>query len=192
MALSVTGLRSGIAFKHNGDPYLVLSYEHIKSGRGNATIKVRVKNLRTGFILEKGFLSGASVEEAILEKENVQFLYSNAGEYTFIKSGTYEQFTVPAQLLEGKEGFLKEGLPVTLLVYDDRPISLQLPLTVELRVVETGPGVRGDSVSNVFKKAVLETGLALQVPLFIQAGDLVRLSTESGHYVERVKKEEKK
>lgn len=184
--ISVTELRAGTTFSHQDQIYQVLSYEHIKMGRGSANVKVRAKNLRTGATVEKSFISGAEVEEINLTKKKVQFLYVEGQNFHFMDSQTFEQFELSANLLGPVAKFLKEGMEVTLLAYQEEPLALALPPKMKLKVKETGPGIRGDSATNIFKEAILENELKVKVPLFIKEGDTVVVDTRTGEYAERV------
>ncbi|MDP3998224.1 MAG: elongation factor P [Patescibacteria group bacterium] len=182
-----TNLRTGTSFEDGGQIYLVLSYEHIKMGRGSANIKVKVKNLRSGAMTEKSFISGARVEEIDLEKKKAQYLYADNEGFHFMENVTFEQFILGKELLGTQTKFLKDGMEVSVLSYGEEPLAVDLPLKMEFKVVEAGAGVRGDSVSNVYKDAILENGLKAKVPLFIKDGDKVLVDTRTGEYVERVK-----
>lgn len=185
--ISVTDLRSGVTFEDQGQIYEVLSYEHIKMGRGSANIKVKIRNLRTGSTTEKSFISGARVQDITPEKRKVQYLYTdNLGCY-LMDSQTFEQFNLDQGKVGDKAKFLKEGMEVSLLTFEGEPLSLDLPTKMEFKVAETDPGFRGDSVSNIYKDAVLENGFKIKVPLFIKTGELIRVDTRTGMYVERAK-----
>ena len=185
--IPVTDLRAGRVFKDSQGVWEVIEYKHIKVGRGGATIRVKAKNLKSGTSLEKTFNSGQRVEDVEVAKKKGQYLYSDAQNAVFMDPATFEQFGLAKQVLAGKEGFLKEGETYDLAVVDDQVISVEFPKLVVLTVAETGPGVKGDTVSNVYKDATLENGLKIKVPLFINVGDKVRVDTRSGEYVERVK-----
>ena len=186
MALSVTELRKGTVFAEEGIPFLVLDYSHTKMGRGTANIKVKVRNLKTGATLEKTFTSGASVEEAEVTRRKGQYLYADSEKCHFMDPQSFEQFSTPFSVAEGAAKFLPEGAKVDILSYRNEPLSVQLPLKVDLKVVETGPSEKGDTRSAATKEAVLETGYKLQVPMFVKVGDTIRINTETGKYVERV------
>ncbi len=183
--ISVNDLRSGIAFEEDGNIYKVLSFEHIKMGRGSANIKVKVKNLRSNSITEKGYTNGGFVHDIDLEKKEFQFLYSDAEYAYFMDPRTFEQRLIPVKNLTGVK-FLKEGESVTLSFYKDEPLDLILPPKVSLKIVDTTPGTRGNSASNVYKDAVLENGMGIRVPLFIDTGDSVVVDTRDGSYTKRV------
>lgn len=191
--ISVTDLRAGVVFEEDGQLLKVLKYEHVKLGRGTATIKVKVKNLRTGSTTEKTFISGARVQEANLVKKEAQFLYvENRGQkveegiYVFMDPVTFEQFNISGGKITEEARFLQEGMKVQLLFFADEPLSLELPIKMEFKVVRADPGVRGNSATNIFKDAILENGLKIRVPLFVEEEDLVRVDTRTGEYVERV------
>lgn len=183
--IRVNELRKGEVFKENGQPFVVIKYNHVKMGRGNAVIKIKAKNLKTGSVLEKSFLSGGSVEEADVEKVKVQYLYKAGENYSFMDSVSYETFDLSKSFLATDVDFLKEGNTYQLLKFEGESVSLELPLNLILKVSETGSGFKGNSVTNMMKAAVLETGLNTQVPNFINEGDFIKVDTRSGEYVER-------
>lgn len=185
--IPVTGLRAGTVFRDPQGVWEVASYKHTKIGRGGATIRVKVKNLKNGSTLEKTFNSGQKVEDAEVEKKKGQFLYADTKNLVFMDPESFEQFSLPKGAADGKEIFLQEGKPYNLLVAEGDVISIDLPKLVVLKIAETGPGVKGDTVSNVYKQATLENGLVLNVPLFIKSGDSIKVDTRSKDYVERVK-----
>lgn len=185
--INVNDLRNGTTFQDGGNLFEVLEYSHTKMGRGTATIRVKVKNLRTLATTEKTFISSARVEEAQLEKIAGQFLYKDDSDVTFMDPVTFDQFPVPVVVLSGQEKYLKEGENYSLNSFEGKVLSVDLPRTVILKIVEAPPGVRGDTVSNVYKEATVENGIKVKVPLFINPGDSVKVDTRSGEYVERVK-----
>lgn len=185
--LVVSELRAGTIFEQDGELWQVLSYEHIKLGRGSATIKVKVKNLKTGSTTEKGFINGAKVHDVTVDKKELQFLYKDEGNAYFMYPTTYEQITIPLKIIEG-DAFLKEGDTYMIAFLDDEALSIALPPKVVLQVTDTAPGVKGNSASNVFKDAVLENGIKTKVPLFINMGDKIRVDTRTGAYTERAEK----
>ncbi len=182
--ISVTSLRAGTTFEENGEIFVVLTYEHIKMGRGSANVKIKTRNLRTGSITEKSFISHAQVSDIPLEKKEFQFLYKDSENAYFMNQTNFEQVTVPLKLLFGNE-FLKEGEIATLQLYHEEPLDLILPPKVTLKVKETAPGVKGDSASNVYKDAILENGIKVRVPLFIDEGDSIVVDTRDGSYTKR-------
>jgi elongation factor P len=185
--IGVQDLRKGTTFiDDDGNLYVVLDYLHNKQGRGNATIKTKLRNLRTGATIERSFQSGGRVQDVRLDTHQVQFLYRDGDLYHFMDTETYEQPVLGADVLGEHAPFLKEGTTVELLTYDGQPIDIDLPTTVDLRVVETAPGYKGDTASGGGKPARLETGVSVTVPFFVNVGDTIRVDTRTGAYVTRV------
>lgn len=185
--LNVTDLRNGAVFKEAGQVFQVLSYEHTKMGRGSGNVKVKVRNLKSSATTEKSFITGARVEEANIEKKKAQFLYQDGQEFVFMDPVSFEQFSVNRNALGEQARFLREGLEVTLVLLEGEALGIELPITLVYEVAETGPGERGNTVSNVYKEAILDNGLVVKVPMFMNIGDKVRVDTRTGEYVERVK-----
>ncbi|MBI2329878.1 elongation factor P [Candidatus Daviesbacteria bacterium] len=187
MALNVTDLRNGTYFKEGKDILLVLTYEHVKTGRGSGNIKVKVRNLRTGSVVEKSFITGARVDEADVEKKKTQFLYRDGDTFNFMDPQSFEQFSVSSEVIGDQAKFLKDGLEVILIVSNEEALGLELPMSLVYTISETGPGEKGNTVSNVFKEATLDNGLIVKVPMFMKVGERVKVDTRSGEYIERVK-----
>lgn len=185
--LNVTELRNGAVFKESGQLLQVINYEHIKMGRGSGTIKVKVKNLKTGSIVERSFQTGARVDEANVEKKKTQYLYFDGENYNFMDPVSFEQFLLPTNVLGEQAKYLKEGLEITLLISEEEPISIELPNSIVYTIKETGPGEKGNTVSNVYKEAVMDNDLIVKVPMFMDAGEKIKVDTRTGEYVERVK-----
>jgi elongation factor P len=185
--IGVQDLRKGTTFvDDDGNLYVVLDYQHNKQGRGNASIKTKLRNLRSGATTDKTFQSGARVQDVRLDTHQVQYLYRDGDIYHFMDTETYEQPALSADMLGEHAEFMKEGVTVELLMYEGQPIDVQLPTTVDLRVVETPPGYKGDTASGGGKPAKLETGVTVTVPFFVNPGDTVRVDTRDGSYVTRV------
>ncbi len=185
--IGVQDLRKGTTFvDDDGNLYMVLDYLHNKQGRGNATIKTKLRNLRTGATTERSFQSGGRVQDVRLDTQTVQYLYRDGDLYHFMDTETYEQPVLSSELLGEHADYLKEGMNVEVLVYEGQPIDIQLPTTVDLKVVETAPGYKGDTASGGGKPARLETGVTVTVPFFVNIGDTVRVDTRTGDYVTRV------
>ena len=182
--ISVNDLRAGVTFEEDGSIYKVISFEHIKMGRGSANIKVKVRNLRSGSITEKGFTNGVVVKDIFLSKQEYQFLYKDSENAYFMDPITFEKKVVTLKAFAGTE-YLKDGERATLSFFDDEPLDLILPPKATLKVVETDPGVKGDSASNMYKDAVLENGIKTRVPLFIDEGNSVVVDTRDGTYTKR-------
>lgn len=183
--IGVTDLRAGTAFEEDGQSFMVISYEHIKMGRGSANIKVKVKNIMTGAIVEKSYINGAKVQPVSVSKKEMQYLYKDDENTFFMDPATYEQITIPLSVLGDDHIYLKEGetFPLSLLKGD--PMGVVLPPKMTFEVTETAPGAKGNSATNVFKEAILENGLKTKVPLFIDTGDKIRVDTRTGAYSEK-------
>lgn len=184
--ISVTELRAGTVFEENNQYLLVLSYEHIKVARGSGTVKVKVQNLETGANTEKSFQTGARVQDVNVERKKVQYLYTDDKVYVMDMT-SYEQFELDRKLVEGMAKYLKEGLEITLFSVEGKPLYLEIPKIVDYRVTQTGGSARGNTVGASYKDAVLENGLVVKVPLFLKNGEMIRVDTRSGEYVERAK-----
>lgn len=182
--ISVTELRAGTVFEEEGKLLQVLSYEHIKMGRGSANIKVKVKDIKSGATINKSFINGARVNDVRLDKKDFQFLYKDNNSAYFMNPVTFEQVDISLNKLEGHE-FLKEGENFSVSFFENEPLSLNLPPKMKLVVAETGPGVKGNSATNVFKDAIMENGIKTKVPLFIKIGDTLSIDTRTGQYTEK-------
>ena len=183
--IPVTDLRKGVVFELDGDIYRVLEYQHHKPARGHAYIKTRVINLRTGTILEKTFNSGDRVQDLRLDHRTVEYLYSDGDLYYFMDVETYEQIPLPKNTLGNAVNYLTENMRLQLSTHEGEPLGIELPVTVDLEVTHTEPGVRGDTASAATKPATVATGLVVQVPLFVNVGDVIRIDTRDGSYVTR-------
>lgn len=185
--ISVTELRAGAMFEERGEYFLVLSYEHIKMGRGSGTIRVKIKNLGTGVNIEKTFNTGAKVQDVNLDRKKVQYLYQDSSGIHVMDTQTFEQFAVSKRLVEDIIKFLKEGMELTLVSAYQNRLFIEIAKIVEYKVTQTGGSSRGNTVGASYKDAVLENGLVVKVPLFIKLGDIVRVNTQTGEYVGRGK-----
>ncbi len=185
--LNVNDLRNGAVFKDEAGIWQVLNFEHIKMGRGSGNVKVKVKNLKSGSTTEKSFITGARVDEADVEKKKAQYLYSDGDNFYFMDPVSFEQFPLPKAVLGNQAGFLQEGLEVQLIVSGELALGMEMPNSLVYTVSETGPGEKGNSVSNVYKDAVMDNGLSIKVPMFIKNGDKVKVDTRTGEYLERAK-----
>lgn len=184
--ITATELRKGVTFELEGQLHRVLDYQHTQLGRGSANIRVKVKNLNTGTISEKVFGSNGRFQDVRLETRQVQYLYADGDLHYFMDLETYEQPALPREQLGEGMRYLKEGVVVNLLAWDGRPVEVELPTTVDLRVTRTDPGFRGDTATGGTKPATVETGLTVQVPLFVQQGETIRVDTRTGSYITRV------
>ena len=184
--IDVNDLRKGVTFELDNTLYKVLDYEHHKPGRGKATIRVKARNLRTGTILDKSFISGDRVQDIRLDYHNVQYLYNDGELYHFMDLDTYEQPAISSKIIGDAAGYLKEGLEVKLTFYQNEALDIDLPITVDLAVVKAEVSVRGDTATGVTKKVTIETGLEVQVPNFVEEGNTIRGDTRTGSYITRV------
>lgn len=184
--IDVNDLRKGVTFELDGSLFKVLEYSHNKPGRGNATIRIKARNLRTGATIEKTFNSGTEVQDARLEYHMVQYLYNDGELYFFMDQETFEQPGIPKEVLGDSAGFLKEGMEVKLTFYKDEPLDVELPTSVDLLVTHAEVAVKGDTATGVTKKVTVETGAVVDVPYFVNEGDTIRVDTRTGAYVTRV------
>jgi elongation factor P len=180
-------LKKGLKIDIDGEPYLIVDFEFVKPGKGQALYKCRLKNLITGVQFDRTYRSGDRFEPADLYEEEMEFLYKESLTYCFMNTKTYEQIHLNEEQVGTARHFLKENMSVTMLFFKDRPIGITLPIFVDLKVVKADPGVRGDTATGATKPVTLETGYVVQVPLFIEEGEVLRLDTRSGEYVSRVK-----
>jgi elongation factor P len=184
--IDVNDLRKGVTFELDNSLYKVLDYHHHKPGRGNATIRIKAINLRTGTTLEKTFQSGERVQDVRLDYHNVQFLYHDGELYHFMDLDTYDQPAISGTVLGDSAQYLKEGMEVKLTFYQGEPLDIDLPTSVDLLVTQADVAVRGDTATGVTKRVTTETGLQVMVPSFVVEGDVVRVDTRTGAYVTRV------
>jgi elongation factor P len=178
--------RNGMTLEMDGQLYRIVEFQHVKPGKGGAFVRTKLKNLRTGQVIDRTLNAGEKVAEADVRDDQVQFLYEAGGTFHFMNMESFDQFELPKETLGGQEAFLKEGMVISLVTHEGRALTAELPNFVELAIREAEPGVRGNTVSNLYKSAVLESGATVQVPLFIQEGDVVKVDTRTGRYVERV------
>ncbi|MFC4078239.1 elongation factor P [Salinithrix halophila] len=183
--VSTNEFRTGLTIELDGDVWQVIEFQHVKPGKGAAFVRSKLRNLRNGNIAERTFRAGEKMGRAHVETRQTQFLYESGGEYTFMDNETYDQINIPGDKLERELKFLKENMNVNLVLYQGETLGVDLPNTVELEVVETDPGIRGDTATGGTKPAKLETGLVVQVPLFINQGDRLIIDTRKEEYVSR-------
>ena len=187
MALSITDLKKGTVFQCQGEPFRVVDYKQKVMGRGGSIVNVRIKSLLDGKVLEKTFKGNEQLDSADVTSQTVQYLYNDGSGFFFMNEKSFEQFEVSADLVGDSAGFLKEGDQVQLQFFDGRPISVELPKNVPLRVTYTENAVKGDTSSAITKDATLETGLTIKVPAFVKTGDIISVDTSTGTYRERTK-----
>ncbi|UCE62594.1 MAG: elongation factor P [Nitrospirota bacterium] len=185
--ISTSEFRNGSRLEIEGEPYYIVEFQHVKPGKGGAFVRTKLKGYRTGSVIDRTFRSGEKFDEPNLEERDMQFLYSGGDDYTFMDTESYEQFTYLKKQLGANTDLLKENTVAKILVYHGQPISMELPIFLELKVVETDPGIRGDTASGGNKPAVVETGAVIKVPLYLEAGEIIKVDTRSREYVERVR-----
>ncbi len=185
---STADFKNGLCIKYNNDLYTITEFQHVKPGKGPAFVRTKLKNIKTGRVIDNTFTAGVKVETVRIENREYQFLYSDDMGYHFMDQNTFEQLTIEEHLINAPQ-FLKEGNNVNILVFadEDMPISCELPPFVELEVTYTEPGIKGDTATNTLKPAKVETGAEVNVPLFINEGEKIKIDTRSGAYSERVK-----
>lgn len=175
----------GRIIKINNDPFIIIRTDHHKMGRGGAVLKVKCRNLINGNVLERTYQGTEKAEEAETETKQAEFMYKDKGEAYFMNSSSYEQFSLPLEELGEAAKFLKEGTNVDVFYFENKPVSVSLPVKMNFKVVSAPPSVKGNSAGNVTKQVEIETGTLINVPLFINEGDLIKINTETGEYVER-------
>ncbi len=177
--------RNGLIIKLDGQLYAIVEFQHVKPGKGGAFVRTKLKQIPDGYVIDKTFRAGEKVAEVRVERRSYQYLYTNDDLYYLMDAETYDQIPVSRGLVEDALPYLKEGINVTVLMDGEKPIAVELPLFVELAVAETEPGVRGDTAQGGSKSAKLETGAVVSVPLFIEVGDMLKIDTRTGRYIER-------
>ncbi|HWS45502.1 MAG TPA: elongation factor P [Acidimicrobiia bacterium] len=185
MSISTNDLKNGMALDLPEGLMTVVEFQHVKPGKGGAFVRTKLKNVRSGAVLDRTFRADEKVPLAMIDKREMQFLYREGADYVFMDNETYEQLHVPQGSVGSAVNYLKEGDTAVLPTYKDEIIGIDLPAAVELSVTDTEPGMQGDRVSGARKPATLETGLVVQVPLFVNVGDRVKVDTRSGEYLSR-------
>jgi elongation factor P len=185
--IAATQIKRGMTIKLNGELYRVFSFQHITPGNWRGMVQTKLKSVKSGSIIEHRFRSEDRIEQAYLETHEMEYLYSDGTDYYFMNTESFEQFHLPADLLEDSIPYLTPNIKIQVEFYENRPIGIDLPASVVLKVVSTEPAIKGATVSNVNKPATLETGLVIQVPPFVGEGEVIRVDTSEGKYLERVK-----
>ena len=178
--------RNGLKIEIDNEPFVIVEFQHVKPGKGGAFVRTKLKSLLSGNVLDKTFRSGEKVGKPQLEEKEMQYLYSSDNQYHFMDTKTYEQLFLTEEQLGISKNYLQENIVVKVLFYNGQPIGVDVPIFVNLRITETDPGVRGDTATGGTKPAVLETGATVQVPLFLNIGDTIKVDTRTGQYIERV------
>jgi len=184
--IATNQFKNGMTIELSKEIYSIVSFQHVKPGKGGAFVRTRLKNLQTGNFMDKTFRSGEKVEQAFLEEKKIQFLYRKATTYHFIDQNTFEEIELFQENLSGREKFLKETMVLSMRIWGKKIIGIELPNFVQLKVSDTGPGSRADTVTAANKTAILETGAQIAVPLFVNKGDMIKVDTRSDEYVSRV------
>jgi elongation factor P len=185
MATTTNDLKNGMVLDQDGKLVQVVEFQHVKPGKGPAFVRTKLRNVRTGAVVEKTFRAGEKVERVTIDNREMQFLYRDGDDYVFMDNETYEQRHVPSAALGDTANFLIDGAAVQLRLHGEEIVGSELPASVELTVAQTEPGIQGDRVSGATKPATLETGHTLQVPLFVNIGDKLKVDTRSGEYITR-------
>lgn len=183
--LSINELKSGLTILVDNQVYLIIETQHVKPGKGSAFVRTKLKNIKTGLILEKTFRS-EEIEEAFLEQHKLQFLYPSGSSYVFLDQENFEEVPINKDVLKEKVKFLKDNIEATAYSYKGEILNIELPNSIEVKIIETEPGVRGDTAKSGTKPAKIETGAIIQVPLFINIGDTIKIDTRTGEYTERI------
>jgi len=183
--ISVNDFKTGLTIEVDGDIYTVIDFQHVKPGKGAAFVRSKLKGLRNGNVVEKTFRAGENVSRAVIDNRAMQYLYNSGSEYTFMDNETFDQITLSEKQLEWEKNFLIENMNINISSYQGEIIGIQLPNSVELKVIETEPGVKGNTAQGATKTAKVETGLNVQVPLFINEGDVLLIDTREGKYISR-------
>lgn len=182
---TTSDLKNGMIIEFDGEYHAIVEFLHVKPGKGQAFVRTKMKNVKTGAVLDKTFKVGERIRDFELEKKKAEFLYGTGDLFFFMDKETFEQVSIGEQMVRAARPFLKENLEVDILKIEDEIVGIEIPFFVVLKVVETDPGLRGDTVSATNKPAKLETGATVRVPLFVETGDSVRVDTRTGEYVER-------
>jgi elongation factor P len=185
--ITTAEFRNGSRLELDGQPYYIVEFQHVKPGKGGAFVRTKLKGYKTGNVIDRTFRSGEKFDEPNLEERDMQFLYNAGEEYAFMDVSSFDQFTYRKSQLGENVDLLKDNTVVKILLYHDEPIAVELPVFMELKVVETDPGIRGDTASGGTKLAVVETGAAVKVPLYLEAGEVIKIDTRTRAYVERVR-----
>ncbi|MGB9804013.1 elongation factor P [Desulfofundulus sp.] len=183
--ISTNDFRTGLTIDLDGEVYQVIEFQHVKPGKGAAFVRSKLKNLRTGAVIEKTFNAGEKIPRAHVERREVQYLYNDGTSYNFMDMETFDQFSLTREQLGDAVNFLKENMTINLLMFQGKSIGVDLPNFVELKVVDTPPGIKGDTASGGSKPATLETGYVVQVPFFVEVGDVLQIDTRTGQYIKR-------
>jgi elongation factor P len=185
MSVSTNDLKRGMTLDLDGTLFQIVEFQHVKPGKGGAFVRTKLRNVRSGAVVDRTFNAGVNVGLAIVERKEMQYLYRDGEAFVFMDTETYEQLPIPSGVVGDAASYLTEGFTAIVPIHDGNAIGMELPASMVLRVATTDPGVKGDRVSGALKPATLETGLVVQVPLFVEEGDLVKVDTRTGEYLTR-------
>lgn len=185
MSISTSEFKTGLTIEYDGNLFSIIEFQHVKPGKGAAFVRSKLRNMRTGGVIDKTFSAGEKMERAHIEKASMQFLYSMGDDYVFMNNDTYEQLEIPASQLAHEKNFLLDGMEVKIMLFGSEILGVEVPEKVTLEVTDCEPGVKGNTASNATKSATVSTGYTLQVPLFVDAGDKLIINTSTGQYVSR-------
>lgn len=188
MPVSTAEFRNGLKIEIDGEPYVIVEFQHVKPGKGGAFVRTKIKSLRTGNVIDRTYRSGEKVELPELEEKTMQYLYAADKDRVFMDTTSYEQISMSEQQLGNSISYLKENMEIKVLYYKGKPINIDVPMFVELAITKTDPGVRGDTASGGSKPATLETGAVVKVPFYLNEGDVIKIDTRTETFIERVKK----
>lgn len=188
MPVSTTEFRNGLKIELDGEPYVIVEFQHVKPGKGGAFVRTKFKSLKSGNVTDKTFRAGEKVDVPDLEEKTMQYLYAADKDRVFMDTSSYEQISMNEQQLGDSISYLKENMEIKVLYHKGKPINIEVPMFVELAIAKTDPGVRGDTASGGSKPATLETGAVVKVPLYMNEGDVIKVDTRTGTFIERVKK----
>jgi elongation factor P len=185
--ISTAEFRNGAKLELDGEPFVIVEFQHVKPGKGGAFVRTKLKSLKTGNVIDRTYRSGEKLDTPNLEEKNMQYLYNTGDDYFFMDNETYEQFSLTEKQIGDSKAWLKEDMVIKVLYHNGNPLSVEVPMFVELKVVSTDPGVKGDTASGGTKPATLETGAIVKVPLYLEEGEVIKVDTRTGEYLERVK-----
>ena len=185
--ISTAEFRNGAKIEIDGEPFVIVEFQHVKPGKGGAFVRTKLKSMKTGNVIDRTYRSGEKLDTPNIEEKNMQFLYATGDEYFFMDNETYEQSSLSAKQMGDNKNWLKENMVVQVLYHNGEPLNVEVPMFVELKVVRTDPGVKGDTAAGGTKPATLETGAIVKVPLYLEEGEIIKVDTRTGEYLERVK-----
>ena len=187
MPVSTAEFRNGLKIQIDGDPFIIVEFQHVKPGKGGAFVRTKMKSLKNGNVIDRTFRSGEKVDTPELEEKTMQYLYAADKDRAFMDTSSYEQLTMSEKQLGDSINYLKENMEIKVLYFKGQPINIDIPMFVELKIARTDPGVRGDTASGGSKPATLETGAVVKVPFYLNEGDIIKVDTRTGTFIERVK-----